>query len=121
MPQPPRSGWYGGWKPKPACAIASADATSASCEKRSSRRASLTDRWSVGSNSPHDPAPSTIPTVPAAQRSWRVEAPMPRGVTAPRPVITTRRFNSGGPRRDQVDGVADGLQLLHVLALEDDA
>ena len=56
---------------------------------------------------------------------------MPSGVTAPRPVITTLRLGPAvrvahaarliRPADDQVDRVADGLQLLHVLALEHDA
>ena len=47
--QPIRIGSYGSSSPHPASDTASADATSASCETRSSRRASLTDRNSVGS------------------------------------------------------------------------
>jgi 3-oxoacyl-[acyl-carrier-protein] synthase II len=36
-------------------------------------------------------SPLSIPLSPAHQRSWSVRAPTPSGVTAPTPVMTTRR------------------------------
>src|SRR5580704_15306489 len=132
---PRRIGSYGRSPSQPASSIASAAATTASCEKRSSRRISLTVSSSLGSKSVHAPAPSKIPHSPAAQREYSASAPTPSGVTAPRPVITTlrrmgRSLESASLTRapaslraadDQVDRVADGLELLHVLALEHDA
>src|SRR6202035_3128645 len=59
--------------------------------------------------------------------SCSCRAPTPSGVTAPIPVMTTRRFMVGwgrasaDPANDQVSGVADGRELLHVLALEHNA
>jgi hypothetical protein len=93
--QPTRAGSYGrpsarpGSASQPASASASAHAAIASCVKRSARRASLAERKSFGSKSAHAPSPSAIPHSPAHQRSCRVRAPTPRGVTAPTPVITT--------------------------------
>src|SRR5689334_20676912 len=118
---PIRIGSYGSPPSHPAWSIASAAATSANWEKRSSRRISLADSRSLGSKSLHDPAPSTIPQSPAAQRPCRAAAPTPSGVTAPSPVMTTWRFTLGGALRDQIDRVTDRLELLHVLALEHDA
>ena len=69
--QPIRSESYG-FSPlvsQPASASASSPATIANCEKRSARRASLIERWSVGSNSDAAPLPSSIPLWPASQRS----------------------------------------------------
>ena len=122
MTQPIRSGSYGSSSSQPACASASPAATSASCEKRSSRRTSLTERCSLGSKSPHAPAPSAIPHDtggPAlvqrrradAERRDRAQAgdddPALHG-----PVLTTARLT--------IRSIAspDRLELLHVLALE---
>ena len=101
--QPSRIGSYGSSPSQPASAIASPAATTASCEKRSSRRISLTDSSSLGSKSVHAPAPSKIPHSPAAQRAYSASAPTPSGVTAPRPVITTLRRigRSSSPRRSR--------------------
>src|SRR5947209_4914776 len=117
--QPIRIGSYAGSSSQPAWATASAAATTASWEKRSRRRASLTDRNSLGSNSVHAAIPSTIPHSPAAQRSCSRLAPTPSGVTAPMPVMTTLRFTLAvGLAHDQIDRIADRLELFHVVARE---
>ena len=72
MMQPMRIGSYGASSSQPASASASPAATSANWAKRSGRRASLTDRSSLASNSRQAPAPSAMPTSPAAQRSCRL-------------------------------------------------
>ena len=46
---PTRSGSYGGSPSQPDCSIASLEAITANWAKRSRRRASLTDRWSLAS------------------------------------------------------------------------
>ena len=73
----------------------------------------------MGSNSVAAPSPSSMPEVPAIQRSWSVRAPTPSGETAPSPVTATSRFIRAA--HHQVDGVADGLDLADVVALELDA
>ena len=110
----------------PALTSASSDATTASCVHRSARRASFTERWSVGLKSAHGASPSRTPQTPAVHRSWRAWAPTPSGVTAPTPVITTsitdrsrvRLFPAGslGPLDDHVDRVADRDDRLDVTA-----
>jgi hypothetical protein len=80
---------YGSSSDQPASASASSPATIANCVKRSARRASLIERCSLGSYSLALPSPSSIPDCPASQRSCRVRAPTPSGVTAPMPVTTT--------------------------------
>ena len=94
--QPTRSESYGASspEPQPAWARASSEATTAIWAKRSSRRISLTDRCSEGSKLRHHPAPSSIPTTPRAHSSCNGRAPTPSGVTAPMPVIATRRFTT---------------------------
>ncbi len=52
-----------------------------------------------------------MPASPAHQRSCRVRAPTPSGVTAPTPVMTTRVFTHAA-HAISVDGVADGLECL---------
>ena len=64
-----RSTSYGSSSFQPASASASSEATIANCEKRSERRACLTVRYSVGSNSVAAPTPSAMPDSPAFQRS----------------------------------------------------
>ena len=64
-----RSTSYGISSFQPASASASSEATIANCEKRSERRACLTVRYSVGSNSVAAPTPSWMPDSPARQRS----------------------------------------------------
>ena len=59
--------------------------------KKEARRASFFERKSVGSKSRQRPKPSSIPDSPADQRSIRGSLPIPSGVTAPTPVMTTRR------------------------------
>src|SRR3954454_7596917 len=111
---------YGSSSDQTASASASSEATIANCVKRSARRASLTDRCSLGSNSVQAPTPSWMPEAPARQRSYSVRAPTPSGVTAPTPVTTTSRMPLR-PRDDEVDRVADRLDLGDVVALELDA
>jgi len=98
--QPIRSDSQGGsFSSHPASAIASAQAAIASCAKRSLRRASLVVITCLGSKSRHAPRPSSIPDRRASQPSCSVRAPMPSGVTAPTPVMTTRRLTTSPTRR----------------------
>src|SRR3954451_5507671 len=125
MMQPVRSESYGrSPTAQPACSSASSAAARASWVKRSVRRTSLRERRSAGSKSVQTPAPSSMPESPAHQRTCRAPASAPSGVTAPTPVMTTRlsiRLLRARPLGDEVDGVADGLHLGHVLALDLDA
>ena len=105
---------------------ASSQAAMASWVKRSARRASLRDRNAVGSKSSQRPWPSSIPHSPAVQRSWSVVAPAPRGVTAPTPVMTTRRVMRRGrppdrwrPRRCCMSFSVVALELDAVAVLDD--
>ena len=86
--------------------------------KRSVRRACLRVMKSVGSKSAQGASPSTIPDSPAIQRSSSGSTPTPNGVTAPSPVITTGL--PIGARHHQVDQVADGPDVLDVVALQVD-
>ena len=76
--------------------IASSPAKITSCEKRSLRRCSFLESRSPGSKSEQRARPSSIADSPAAQRSYSRLAPTPSGVTAPTPVMTTRRLMTPG-------------------------
>src|SRR3954462_4738372 len=114
--QPIRPGSYAGSSSQPACPSASCEAASANCVKRSERRASLRVKNSSGSKLAHGASPSAMPTSPARQRSKSVSAPTPKGVMAPTPVMTTSFIS--GALNDEVDRVADRLQVLDIGRVE---
>ncbi len=69
MMHPTRPDGYGSSPSQPASRRASSEATIANCVKRSARRASFTERYSVGSKSVQAPMPFSMPEAPARQRS----------------------------------------------------
>src|SRR5436190_13473076 len=137
---PPRSATISG---RPASSHASCVAPSPKCTNRSVRRASFGSRYVAGSNPATSPATLTgrssmgncvivrIPFRPEVMPVQKSSTPVPTGVMAPIPVMTTRgRWLMAGSRassadaelrRDEVDRLTDRLHGLHLVLRDLDA
>ena len=125
--QPTRIGSYGSLaapsRPRPA---PRRRRRRASWAKRSRRRASLTDRCSLASKSRAGAGAVGDPDLAGGPALVQRGGAEPERRDRPEPGdddLTSVRhgIHSARPLHDQVDGVADGLEVLHVLALEHDA
>src|SRR6478609_4063935 len=129
---------------RPASFQASIAATMANCELRSRRRALTRSSTSVGStairpailtgiSSAHSSVRNRTPERPATRASQVLATSPPTGEVVPRPVTTTRvedmlllegvrrTVRSGLGPLDERDGVADGLEVLHLVVGDRDA
>src|SRR5476651_739071 len=113
---------------KPASCSASCAPASANWMKRSLRRASFLSMYSDGSKFFTSPAMrlgnscasnrvmAPTPLLPASAACHTASTPMPRGVTSPRPVMTTLRSTRAIELLlvlvDEVDSVLHGLDVL---------
>src|SRR6478735_2601699 len=143
MATPSRS-WSSSTSTRPASAQASMAATSANCALRSRRRALTRSSTSVGStairpailtgiSSAQSSVRNRTPERPLTRASQVLGASPPTGEVVPRPVTTTRvedmlllevvrrAVSSGLGPLDERDGVADGLEVLHLVVGDRDA
>src|SRR4051794_25154170 len=127
-----RRSWSTPLSPRPESAQACCAAIRASASERSSRRRRTRSRTSEGSTASsaamrtgswaaHSWVSEPTPERPATKASQVDATSPPNGVVAPSPVTTTSTVVMSVVRLDVGNGVADGLQVLHLVVGDLDA